>query len=718
MIEQIEARDFRRALRVARSGTIERVTGFLAARCVLLASLCLSACGDATSPDAGSDATLDVGMDAATVATEPVIPWLDEGTPLGAPSCPDGWHLVEAERGAFCSPYESGEPDACAVGEAHFVGQPGCAVVGAACPPGTFPADVGTDATAVFVAADADPGGDGSRARPYTSLSQVSWLSLSPDTTVALGPGSYEGTVTLRPGVIVRGACARATRLSGVDAPVPAVVRMASVGAPAELRDLTISSPPQKGVSIEDGGELHITGVVVEGASQVGVEVDGAGSTAILERVVLRGARGLDSGPQGAGLKARVGATVSGRQLLVQGNDETGVLAVGTGTTVTLEDVAVLDNLPNLRPDIIAYGRGLSVDLGASLSLSRAFVARNHGNGLFVWEAASQADLTDVVVTDTLRVSETIEVGHGISVKSGARLSATRLTIARAPFEALDVSDDSDAVVEDALLVDIGPASSGSVAGIAVASVSSRVRLSRAVIAEASNIAVWSLAPGAELMLSDVLVTSVRPAESRGSGYGLVVIDGGRATTERVVIEGAREAGIIVTTAESALIAHDLLVRDTLPLEGPVEGGSFGILVEAGSFEGERLAVRGASVGMLGYVGSVSNVRDLVIDRIERAACGGACFAGGYGLAVHSATAVVERFAISDVELCGVFLSQGSAATELDLHEGIVQGAAIGACLQVPGFSLDRLSDDVHYRDNGTNFDTDTSLPVPTIPML
>ena len=46
----------------------------------------------------------------------------------------------------------------------------------------------------------------------------------------------------------------------------------------------------------------------------------------------------------------------------------------------------------------------------------------------------------------------------------------------------------------------------------------------------------------------------------------------------------------------------------------------------------------------------------------------------------------------------------------LDLAEGVISGAAIGACVQSDGYDLGRLS--VEYRDNGTNLDT-TELPVP-----
>ena len=42
-----------------------------------------------------------------------------------------------------------------------------------------------------------------------------------------------------------------------------------------------------------------------------------------------------------------------------------------------------------------------------------------------------------------------------------------------------------------------------------------------------------------------------------------------------------------------------------------------------------------------------------------------------------------------------------------------MENTAIGACVQVAGYDLDRLTQDVVYVDNGANLEA-TSLPVPS----
>ncbi len=77
--------------------------------------------------------------------------------------------------------------------------------------------------------------------------------------------------------------------------------------------------------------------------------------------------------------------------------------------------------------------------------------------------------------------------------------------------------------------------------------------------------------------------------------------------------------------------------------------------------------------------------------------------------AVEGGSARVERFVVSGAPLCGVHVAE---LGELDLSSGDVAGAAIGACVQVDGYDLARLMNDVVYHDNGVSLQA-TTLPVP-----
>jgi len=46
--------------------------------------------------------------------------------------------------------------------------------------------------------------------------------------------------------------------------------------------------------------------------------------------------------------------------------------------------------------------------------------------------------------------------------------------------------------------------------------------------------------------------------------------------------------------------------------------------------------------------------------------------------------------------------------------DGLVEGNEIGVCVQVDGYDLDRLQNDVVFRDNTSSLDA-TRLPVPDV---
>jgi hypothetical protein len=65
---------------------------------------------------------------------------------------------------------------------------------------------------------------------------------------------------------------------------------------------------------------------------------------------------------------------------------------------------------------------------------------------------------------------------------------------------------------------------------------------------------------------------------------------------------------------------------------------------------------------------------------------------------------------VADASLCGVQLAGEGAS--VDLTEGEVNDCGVGACIQVTGYDLGRLSQSVRYRGNGTALEI-TELPVP-----
>jgi hypothetical protein len=80
---------------------------------------------------------------------------------------------------------------------------------------------------------------------------------------------------------------------------------------------------------------------------------------------------------------------------------------------------------------------------------------------------------------------------------------------------------------------------------------------------------------------------------------------------------------------------------------------------------------------------------------------GGDVSCGGFGAIVHRAGRIDLRgFYIRNSESCGVAV--GSApGSGMDLHNGDIDTAPVGACVQQDGYDTNRLRDDVDYVNVG-----------------
>ncbi|RLB53431.1 MAG: hypothetical protein DRJ42_12060 [Deltaproteobacteria bacterium] len=70
---------------------------------------------------------------------------------------------------------------------------------------------------------------------------------------------------------------------------------------------------------------------------------------------------------------------------------------------------------------------------------------------------------------------------------------------------------------------------------------------------------------------------------------------------------------------------------------------------------------------------------------------------------------MATRFAVSNASLCGVQIADEAT---MNLADGEVRGAPIGACLQSDAQDVGDLQQGVRYVDNDSNLEA-TTLPVP-----
>jgi hypothetical protein len=163
--------------------------------------------------------------------------------------------------------------------------------------------------------------------------------------------------------------------------------------------------------------------------------------------------------------------------------------------------------------------------------------------------------------------------------------------------------------------------------------------------------------------IADVSIRDLRAMDSANDYAGVAVL-GAAGVVERVSVLDVVGAGLIAGDPRTSLTVRDL------------------------------------------YVDGVSRVVPMAADDFESSAVGVASVDRGH--------LTVERFLVRDATVCGVMVAEEAT---LDLSDGDVSSSNIGACVQVDGYDLGRLSNRVTYRDNGTNL-VSTSLPVPELPRV
>ncbi len=205
-----------------------------------------------------------------------------------------------------------------------------------------------------------------------------------------------------------------------------------------------------------------------------GIDVS-LGATATLDRVAITRAQGIGlvirngrvdladvsidetlANPlTNAGVGARVvlGSTLSGERVRIRGGTDLGLFAMGADTEVSLTDLSLSDF--ESRSIDGRYGRGINVELGATLALERAEIRRVRNVAIFVGNTESAATLTDVSIAgvryercadDMTCPMEPAAVGLGGFY--GGRIVADGFTVEEVDLCGVHVGPDGEVVLE------------------------------------------------------------------------------------------------------------------------------------------------------------------------------------------------------------------------------------------------------------------------------
>ncbi len=722
------------------------------------------ACSSPLTPDGGADATPpDAATDAGVSPVAPAPPAV-AAPPLLTP-CTAGFREVTVgDDPAHCEPWPEAGRETCGEYEAHFPGTPGCTPIGAPCPAGDF-ADSLPTGPIVYVLAGAT-GGDGTESAPFGSIADGVRAAGS-SATLALGKGTYDETVRLTPGVVIRGACASETRITNTtgSATVPT---LSIAGASVQVRDLSIVDTTGPAVYVGPGASAQFDGVVISGAHGVGVAVFDAGSftgrqlvvrgsrappgapfggrafeisggtldlefavlddnqdvcvfaraeaEVLLSRTVIAGTQPRADGSSGMGLHLRDGSQGLVRDTVISGNYRAAVAVSVAGTVLNLERVVLERSASDVASGL--DGNAISVEDGATAALRQCLIRQNRGIALWAIEPGSDLTLEDTVIVNTAPRDPSLEGGLGIYAEAGAAVHLARVWITRSHEAGVAIDGPTTRLDgEDVTVVGTLSRESDGQFGRGMGASHEAEFVLQRVLLRGNQDCGLCFDRGANVQFDDLIVENTRERSADSTfGRGIGMSGGATGVFRRVAVRGNREIGVAILEAGTTARFEDLEVRETDSEDAfdefgrgiAVEGGASGTVVRSLIELNRELGV------MVLDPDSVLSMEDTAIlhtlpQRCGETTCADRPFGHGAGAYVGG-TLLLSRFVIRDAALCGVHLAGSGFAT---LTDGEVTGTTIGVCLQVPGYDVDRLTGSVHYSDNGVNLDT-TSLPLPT----
>lgn len=529
--------------------------------------------------------------------------------------------------------------------------------------------------------------GDGSEAEPFDAIQDgVHAAGAQGGGIVAVGAGTYRESLELgaeHGGVQIFGRCAELVVLDGSDGDAPGYrATEGEVG----LHGLTVTGASVGlwvAAAVGATVEARVSDVVLRENHQMGVFVSQTGAVLRLDRSTVSGTLPDEDGLFGRGIGVESGGRLVGRELLIEGNRDRGIIAASANTSVELLDVEVRDTQP--ASDGTA-GRGVEAVQGARLVADRVQFVGNHEMGLHLRHAGTTVELLDSDIRDT-RPGPSGIGGAGILVLDGAALSAQRLrvednltagiTVAAAGSSAdllevdirrtqpaqdgtagrgiqveaggavfardLDLSENhaqgiivrgqgASADLRDTLIVGTRPTPDGQYGWGALVVDGAELVADGLVLESNHGIGLFVFRPGSAASLSGTVIRNTQPSPDGTGGRGINIQDGATLVASDLALEGNREIGIFAMEGGSTLELVDVTVRDTLPsLDG---SPSAGVLLQMGAtLDAEGLVLEGnASIGLaVTHEGTVAVLRDSFV-RDTRSFVDGP---GGRGISVQ-----------------------------------------------------------------------------------
>lgn len=346
-------------------------------------------------------------------------------------------------------------------------------------------------------------------------------------------------------------------------------VFLAGTGTKAQLTNLLVAGTlPRadgnagRGMTIRSGASAACTGCRFIGNRDVGLLVDGSGSSlAVAATLHVAGTLPRGDGKYGRGIQISgggqmVATAADGPTVSSVGHAEAGLVVGGTGS-------ALLGNGTDLRLDVRGNGgRGAVVQGGAKLRTGTVKLWRNHEVGLYVDGAGSAAIVAGLTVVET--------AGRGVEIERGGLLAVRGAVLARnEEFALLIAAKPSVAAVLGARIVQTAARADHAFGHGVDVLVGGTVALAGARLAGNHEAAI-AVHGGQASIAGAWIAQTYSDLPSGGLAAGLVAAAAAQVQLGASRVDSQHGVGVLIDKASAELNANVVRAVDGIPGPAPV----------------------------------------------------------------------------------------------------------------------------------------------------
>lgn len=317
-------------------------------------------------------------------------------------------------------------------------------------------------------------------------------------------------------------------------------------GARAEVRGLTVRRS-RVGVSLGVGASAKLEDVIVDRTTLSAITLSDGGSSIELTRVVARDAQPGGDG-RAPGLNLQAGSKAVVRDSVFAGNTAHNV-RVASNSEATFENVVIRDGKPSSSYDI---GRGISVLTGAKVSVTRAVLLDNYEVGIVAGDD-STVELHDVLVART-KLAASGEFGRALNAFGAATLRGEGVHM-NENHDASVMADGAGTTVslKRSTVIDTRFNRDGYVGRALTAQAGAVLTFEDSAVVGSREVALAVFQEGSLATLRRSIVTSTAPNAGDYFGHGVMATLGGNLIIEDSEVSSSASMGIAIGAGSARL---------------------------------------------------------------------------------------------------------------------------------------------------------------------